>query len=109
MDYNGDSSAPAASLIDSKLIFNSTISTKGAKFLTTDIKYYFLNNPMENFEFMKIPLQLFPQDVIKQYNIMSIVEADGFVYVDGRKGMYGLKQAACIVFDSLVTLMKPHG
>ena len=54
LEYAGDSSAPAASLIDSKLLFNSTISTPGAKFLTTDIKDYFLNNPMEEFEYMKI-------------------------------------------------------
>jgi len=85
LDYNGDSSAPAPSFIDSKLIFNSTISTKGAKFITTDIKDYFLNNPMENFKYMKIPLWWFPQDVIDQYGIMSIVEPDGFVYVEIRK------------------------
>jgi len=110
LDYNGDSSAPAASLIDLKLIFNSTISTEGAKFLTTDIKDSFLNNPMESFEYMKIPLRWFPQDVIDQYDIMmSMVEPDGFIYVDIRKGMYGLKQAARIAFDCLVTLMKPHG
>ena len=39
---------------------------------------------------------------------MSIVEPDGFVYVEIRKGMYSLKQAAHIAFDHLVTLMKPH-
>ena len=40
---------------------------------------------------------------------MSIVEPDGFVYVKTRIRMYSLKQAACIAFNHLVTLMKPHG
>ena len=109
LHYNSDSSAPTSSLIDSKLIFNSTISTQGAKFLTTKIKDYFLNNPMENFEDMKIPLRRIPQDVIDQYDNMSIVEPDGFLYAEIRKGMYDLKQAACIAFNCLVTLMKPQG
>jgi hypothetical protein len=55
LDYPGDPGAPAASLIESKLITNSVISTSGAKFLTTDIKDYFLNNPMDRYEYMKIP------------------------------------------------------
>jgi hypothetical protein len=109
LEYAGDASAPAASLLDSKLIFNSTISTPGAKFLTTDIKDYFLNNPMEEFEYMKIPLRWFPQEIIEQYDIMNIVEDDGFVYVEIRKGMYGLKQAARIAFDRLVKLLEPDG
>ena len=39
----------------------------------------------------EIPLRYFPQDIIDQYNIMYLVDKYGFVYVDLRKGMYGLK------------------
>ena len=39
---------------------------------------------------------------------MDIVAADGYVYCEIRKGMYGLKQAARIAFDRLVKLLKPH-
>ena len=58
---------------------------------------------------MNIPLRWFPQDIIDQYKIMDLVDKDGFVYVEIRMGMYGLKQAACIAFDCLVKLMRTHG
>jgi hypothetical protein len=51
LDYPGDPGAPA-SLIESKPIINSVISTPGENFLTTDIKDYFLNNPMDRYEYM---------------------------------------------------------
>ena len=64
--YPGDPSAPTESLLDSKTIFNSTILTPGAHFFGVDIKYYFLNNPMARYEYMKISLSWFPQDIIDQ-------------------------------------------
>ena len=64
---------------------------------------------MSHFKYTKIPLQWFPQDIIDQYNIMYLVEKDGFVYFDILKVMYGLKQAAHISFDHPVKLLKPHG
>ena len=33
---------------------------------------------------------------------------NGYVYVEIRKGMYWLKQAACIAYDRLVEYLKPH-
>ena len=65
--YPGDHSAPAASLLDSKIIFNSTILTAGARFFCADVKDCFLNNPMSDYEYMKIQLRWFPQDIIDQY------------------------------------------
>ena len=64
---------------------------------------------MARYEYMNIPLRWFPQDIIDQYKIMYLIDKDVFVYVKIRKGIYGLKQAACIAFDRLVKLMKPHG
>jgi hypothetical protein len=107
LEYPGNPGAPAAFLLDTKLTLNSVISTPGARFLTTDIKDYFLNNPMERYEYMKIRLQWIPQEIVDQYNLMSIVNNDGYVYVEIGKGMYGLKQAACIAYDCLVTLLAP--
>ena len=60
-------------------------------------------------EYIKIPLRWFPHDIIDKYKTMDLVDKDGFVYVDIRKGVYGQKQAARIAFDHLVKLLKPHG
>ena len=38
-----------------------------------------------------------------------MVENDGYVYCEVRKGMYGLKQAARLAFDRLVDKMAPFG
>ena len=38
LDYEGDASTPTSDLITTKIHLNSVISTKNAKFATTDIK-----------------------------------------------------------------------
>jgi hypothetical protein len=62
----GDSDAPAASLLDSKLVINSTISAPGANNFTLDIKDCFLNNPMDQCEHMKTPVRWIPQEIMDQ-------------------------------------------
>ena len=64
---------------------------------------------MSRFECMKILLRWFPQDIIYHYNIIDLVEKDGFVYVNIRKGVCGLKKAAHIYFHSLVKILNPNG
>ena len=43
-----------------------------------------------------------------EYNIQDI-QSNGFVYVEIRKGMYGLKEAGIIAFKRLVEKLAPHG
>jgi hypothetical protein len=44
--YPGITSTQTASLTTSKCLFNSTVSTPGAKFLCLDIKNFYYNTPM---------------------------------------------------------------
>ena len=46
LDYTGNASSSASSLLEAKLLLNSTISDahKGAKFMTVDIKVFFYNH-----------------------------------------------------------------
>ena len=64
---------------------------------------------MVRYEYIKILLLWFPQDIIAQYKTMDLVDKDIFVYVEIRKGIYVLKQEDCLYFDCLVKLLKPHG
>ena len=41
-----------ANLLTVKLLINSIISTAGAKFMTMDIKDFYLNTPMARYEYM---------------------------------------------------------
>ena len=47
VNYPGDCGTPMTDLLTVKLLFKSTISTPGARFMTLDIKYFYLMNPME--------------------------------------------------------------
>ena len=54
--YLDDAGSPAANLMETKLLVNSTISDAkhGARFMSADIKDYFLATPMKECEYMKV-------------------------------------------------------
>jgi hypothetical protein len=47
IDYTGDVSTKTADLPTVKTLLNSVISTPGARFMTGDLKDFYLNTPME--------------------------------------------------------------
>ena len=53
-------------LLTVKLLLNSIISTLGAKNITIDIKYFYLNNPMTRFEYMRLKLTNLSNDFVQQ-------------------------------------------
>jgi hypothetical protein len=57
---------------------------------------------------MQMPLKRFPPDVIAQYNLEAI-SVDGWVYIEIRKGMYGLKKAGLLVDQQLQRCLMLHG
>ena len=63
---------------------------------------------MKKYEYMKIPINIIPQDIIERYKLLEKVHK-GYVYVEIRKGMYGLPQAGKIANDELQRQLKPHG
>ena len=79
-----------------KLLLNGIISTPGAKFMTFEIKYFYLNTPMPRFEYMHLKLTDLSKDLVQQYNLASKVTRDGYVYVEIRLGIYGLPQAGLL-------------
>ena len=64
LNYPGDPSTPAASLLDSKIILKSTISTPGVILFCADTEDYFLNNPMAHYEYMKTYCVGFPKTTL---------------------------------------------
>ena len=91
-----DCGTPTASLLTVKLLLNSVISTDGAKFMSIDIKDFYLNTPMDRPEFLKMNIKNFPDDVIKHYNLLDKVDAEGNLYIKCVRGMYGLPHAGII-------------
>ena len=66
LSYDEDAGSQATDLLETKLLINSTISDadKGAKFLSADLKDYFLGSPMVKPEYMKVHISRFPDDII---------------------------------------------
>mmetsp|Transcript_11265 Transcript_11265/g.15885 ORF Transcript_11265/g.15885 Transcript_11265/m.15885 type:complete len:463 (+) Transcript_11265:115-1503(+) len=110
LSYNEDSGSPAATMLETKLLINSVIfeAWKGARFLSLDLKDFFVATPMHRPEFMKIPLKYIPTDIMKRYNVKSLV-IDGYIYVQINKGMYRLKQAAILAYNNLVSKLETYG
>jgi hypothetical protein len=90
------------------MLWNSVLSTKGAKYMCLDIKNFYLCAPMDRYEFMKMPITIFPQHVIDQYDLMSKVHK-GYVWIEVRRSIYGLPQAGKLANDYLRKKLAPHG
>ena len=46
-----------------KLLLNSVVSSIWSKFMTADVKNFYLNTPTDEPEYMKIPIRLIPDDI----------------------------------------------
>eukprot|EP00979_Chaetoceros_neogracilis_P013015 scaffold3616_cov315-Chaetoceros_neogracile.AAC.1 len=62
---------------------------------------------MKYFQYMRIKADIIPAEVYAEYDVP--VNPDGYVYVEIRRGMYGLKEAGKIAFDQLVKKLAPFG
>ena len=111
LNYVEDAGSPAANLLETKVLINSTISdaNKGGKFMTADIKDYFLATSMKKTEYMKVKLKHIPEDIRIKYNLYDKVTSNEYVYIKIKKGMYGLKQAAILAYKNLQDNIKPFG
>ena len=58
-----------ADLKTSKIMWNSVISTPGAQFACANAKNFYLCNPLNKNEFMRIPIKLIPQEFIGLYDL----------------------------------------
>jgi len=61
-----DVSVRTADINTAKLHWNSVISTEGARYMCLDIGNFYLTAALEYFEYMRMPLTLFPEWIITQ-------------------------------------------
>ena len=101
INYPGDCGTPTANLLMVKLILNSIISTLNAKFMSIDIKDFYLKTTMSHYEYFRMKLELFPEDIIEEYYLRNKVDANGNVLCEVRRGMFGLSQAGIITQELL--------
>ena len=60
-------------------------------------------------EFIRIIPKYFLNVVAKRYNIDTIDDSNGYVYIPINKGMYSLKWDSVLAYNNLVQQLTPHG
>jgi hypothetical protein len=108
LDYSGDTATSTADITTFKILINSTLSTQEAKMMMMDIKNYCLGTPLPIYKFMQLPISILPLDIIEKYDLTCLA-VSGWVYMEIRKGMYGLKQAGLLENQLLQKRLKPFG
>ena len=102
-------STPAAAIATIKAHWNSAISTKGAKYAMLDIKDFYLNSKLKEYECMKMRASLFPEEFINLCNLQDLVDDKGFIHMEMRGGTHGLPQAGRLAHEELVAHLEPYG
>ena len=108
INYPDTVTTETAELTTHKLLLNSVVSTRGAKYMTADIGNFYLGTPMERFEYMFMPMKYIPLEIQQQYNLQALAK-DGKVYTRIEKGMYGLPQAGILANHQLRKNLLPFG
>ena len=76
--YAGELTTRTADLTTAKMLWNSVISTDGAKLMGPDIGDFYLETPMVEYEYMLMPLHLFLKHTSDQYNLQEMRKIDKF-------------------------------
>jgi hypothetical protein len=109
IEYLFDASTKTADLATAKILFNSVLSTRDARFMGMDVKDFFLGTPLKDFEYMRVARDIIPDAIMDLYNLWAMVEPDGYLYIRIERGMYGLPHAGRIANDALVEYLAPFG
>ena len=80
INYPGEVATPTADMLVAKLLFNSVISTRGAKLMTMDISSFYLMTPLKQPEYIHISIKDIPKKIITEYRLRDKSDANGSVY-----------------------------
>jgi hypothetical protein len=103
-----DVTTRTANLVTTKILWNSVLNTPNAKFACFNIKSFFLTAPLDCYEYMKMPLDIFPEHTIQRYNLREKAK-DGFVFLECRRCIYGLPQSGALANQLLRQRLAPAG
>jgi hypothetical protein len=78
LDYSGEVATSTADITTFKILINSTLSTKEVEMMLMDIKKYYLGTPLPRYEYMRMLLSRFPEEIVNTYNLRELA-VDGWV------------------------------
>ncbi len=106
--YPFEPTTRTTNMLSLKIMWNSIISTPDARFAGANIMNMYLETPLNWYEYMRMPLDLFPDDIVNHYNLRRKAK-NRFVYMEIQKGMYGLPQAGILANKLLKKQLALHG
>ncbi len=109
INYPGKVATPTAEMLFAKMLFNSVISTRGARFMTMDISNFYLMTPLHRPEFIRMKLSNILDKIIGKYKLRNKTTPNGSIYIVANCGMYGLPQSGLIANKLLEKRLNKHG
>ena len=77
--------------------------------MSCDLNEFSLETLMSRVEYIRIHSKYSSPEIRERYHIEGLILVDGSVYIKIMKGMYGLKKAAIISYNQIISHMEPHG
>jgi hypothetical protein len=106
--YPGNVGTNTALLELLKLLLNSVLSQKGARFSSIDLKNIYLDTPMLEPKYVCIKILDTPNKFIDEYKLTGL-DHDGWIYFKICQGCYGLPQAGILANNRLHSRLKAKG
>ena len=108
INHPGDVRTPTSNRMTKKLPLNSTILSEGARFIAYNVRKLYLNTPLKSYDYMRIHINLIPDNIINQYNLCPLMH-NMYVYIKIRRGVYGLYQAGLLANQHLMKHLTKFG
>jgi hypothetical protein len=109
INYPGAVTTPTVEMLVARMLFNSVISTKDARFMTMDISNFYLMIPLHRPKFIQLKLNNIPDEVIKEYKLKEKATKNGNIYIKAKQGMYGLPQSGLLANELIKKHLNEHG
>ena len=105
INYPHELTTRTADITTSKFMWNSTISTREARYICSDAKNFYLATPLKDPEYMRIATNLVSQEFVEMYKLQDKIK-NGYINMRIIRGMYGLPQAGRLANELLKNNLK---
>ena len=66
-----------------------------------DISNFYLMNPLSRPEYIRVSIKEIHDEIIREYDLKSIVTEDGIIYIEDNRGIYGLPHTRLLANEIL--------
>ena len=74
IDYPYELTTRTADLTTPKIMWNSVVSTRDARYICADVKNFYLCTPLDRPEYMRMPAKYLPDEFIKHYGLANKIK-----------------------------------